>query len=325
MGAGQEARVDVDLADLVGLAAVGADLGVQGDAAPDVGEDILEHGLGLVGSRRVVGVFLDHRGVGFDPDLFEGLLHGFLLGLGREDPLDLGLRHRFHGGLEVGLYLGGGDGGLGFAHLLLHLDLQLAEFFKFGLGGFHGADQVGVGELMGSAFHHQDAVQRAADDHFHLGGQALFVGGVHYELAFELAHADSGHGAVPRDVGDHQGRGGRVDGHHVGVIDAVVGHHHVDHLRLGVEVIREQRAHGAVRKAGGEHFFFAGFALALEEAAGDLAGRVGALFVVAAERHELGRGVLGLVGLHRGGEHHGVPDADDHGAAGLLGDGPGLE
>ena len=77
-----------------------------------------------------------------------------------------------------------------------------------------------------------------------------------------------------------------------------------------------------VDHARGEDALLRRAALALEEAAGDLPGRVHPLLDV----HRKGEEVdVADVAGRRGAEHHGVAGADDYGAACLLGKLAGLE
>ena len=82
----------------------------------------------------------------------------------------------------------------------------------------------------------------------------------------------------------------------------------------GSAVSHTRREDGALR----------GTSLALEEAAGDLAGGVHALFDVDGEREEVRSLACFWSALGRG-QHHRVARADDDGAVGLLGELAGLE
>ena len=107
--------------------------------------------------------------------------------------------------------------------------------------------------------------------------------------------------------------------------DLGVQRQHVDDdLHFVEEAFREQRAERAVDQARGQRLELARAAFALEEAAGDLAGGVGLLDVVDGQREEvLAR--LGVLGGDDGGEHHGVVDVDDDGAARLARDLAGFQ
>src|SRR5581483_6058085 len=85
----------------------------------------------------------------------------------------------------------------------------------------------------------------------------------------------------------------------------------------------EERAAGAVDEARGEDLLVALAPLALEEAAGDLAGRERLLDVVAGEGEEVE--ARALVAADRGDEDHALAVGHEDGAVGLLGEAAGLE
>ena len=88
--------------------------------------------------------------------------------------------------------------------------------------------------------------------------------------------------------------------------------------------VGEQRADRPVDQARGQRFLLGRAALALEEAAGDLAGGEGLFLVVDGEREEVDAGPL-LPGGDDGGEHGGLAVGGEHGAVGLAGDLAGFE
>ena len=125
-------------------------------------------------------------------------------------------------------------------------------------------------------------------------------------------------------TGEQQRRAGAHTGEHVGVDLRVGGHHGDHHLHLVKEAVVEERAQAAVDDAAGEDLLVGRTALALDEAAGHLAARGVLLAVVDGEREEAL--ALAHVGRENGGaEHHGVAAADDHRAAGLLGEASGFD
>jgi hypothetical protein len=96
-----------------------------------------------------------------------------------------------------------------------------------------------------------------------------------------------------------------------------------DDLHLVLEAFREERPDGAVDDPAGEDLLIARTPLALDEAAGDLARRVGLLLVLDGEREEGQRALLLADG--DGGEEDGLPVGDERGPGGLLGHAPGLD
>ena len=93
--------------------------------------------------------------------------------------------------------------------------------------------------------------------------------------------------------GDRQRRRGADQRDDVGIVLEIVAQHGADDLRLVEEARREERPDRPVDQARGQRLLFRRPALALEEAAGDLAGGEGLFLVVDGEREEI------LAGLRR--------------------------
>ena len=105
-------------------------------------------------------------------------------------------------------------------------------------------------------------------------------------------------------------RGGGADRReHVGVVLHVGGEDRDDDLDVVAEALGEERAQGAVRHAAGEDGVRGGTAFAAQEAAGDLADGVHALFEVDRQREEID--VRARLGVHAGRhEDDGFADGD---------------
>ncbi len=100
--------------------------------------------------------------------------------------------------------------------------------------------------------------------------------------------------------------------------------HERDDLRLVAPAGGEERPDRAIDQPAREHFLLARLALALEEAAGNPARRVGVLAVVDGQRQEVD--AFARVRRGTGGdEDHRVARAHDDGAVGLLGQPAGLD
>ncbi len=153
-----------------------------------------------------------------------------------------------------------------------------------------------------------------ADDHdVDGGGGALGIGGVDDELAIDAAHADGAHRGAEGNVRESQRASGGVDADHVGVVLLVGGEDQRNHLGLIAEPVGEERTDGAVDLAAGQHFFFAGPAFALDEAAGNASAGVGVFAVI----HGEGEKVDAFPGVGRGyggGQHHGFARGHQCGA-----------
>ncbi len=129
--------------------------------------------------------------------------------------------------------------------------------------------------------------------------------------------------ALERDLADRQ-RGGRGDRAEDVRVVLLVRREDRDHaLDVVLVALGEEGPDRAVRQARGEDRGLGRARLALDEAAGDLAGGVHPLLEVDREREEVEAGPrLGPVG---GAEHHGVTVAHGDGAAGEAGHPAGLD
>ena len=258
-------------------------------------------------------------GVGFAQGLRAGLLAADLVGLAQllfGQALDLG---------DEGFVLGRRgpvpDRLAGVAHQFVDrvdrdVGLLVAEH--------HAAEHDFLAQLLGFGLDHQHGGFGAGDDQVHLRILACGLARVQHVLAVDVADAGGADRAAERDAGDRQ-RGADADhGGDVGIDLGVERQHVDDHLHFVQEAFGEQRTDRTVDQARGQRFVFAGLGFALEEAAGDLAGGVGLLDVVDGQREEI-LARLGRLGGHHGGQHDGVFDVDDHGAAGLAGDFAGFQ
>ena len=143
------------------------------------------------------------------------------------------------------------------------------------------------------------------------------------ELAVDQADADGADRAEERQRRDHQRRRGAVDAEDVVRRDEVGRKRGADDLHLVPEALRPERPDRAVDHPRGQDRLLGRASLALEEAAGDLPGRVHPLLDVDGEREEV-RALAGLGAARRGGEDHRVAAPHDDGAVGLLGELAGL-
>ena len=183
----------------------------------------------------------------------------------------------------------------------------------------HGGEHDFFGQARSFGFDHQHGGLRAGDDQIHLAVHQLGLAGVQHVLAVDVAHAGSADGAVEGDAGDRQRGGGADHGGDVSLDFGVQADDVDDDLDFVEEAFGEQRADRAVDQAAGQRLVLGGAALALEEAAGDLAGGVGLLEVVDGQREEVLAGLGFGLGDH-GGQHDGAFDVDEDGAGGLAGD-----
>ena len=178
--------------------------------------------------------------------------------------------------------------------------------------------------LNGTGFHHHNGVAVAGDDHVEQRGVAALEAGVNLVAAAVPGDPAGADGAVKGDVADGK-RGG--SGHHAQGFGGVVfvhGEDGDDDLDFVVQALGKEGADAAVGETGREDGLGAGAPLAAEEAAGDFADGVEALF----ELHGQGQEVdafAGLVGHYHGGQEDGFAAGDGYGAVGLLGQASGFK
>ena len=155
------------------------------------------------------------------------------------------------------------------------------------MGALDGLQNDVFGHLAGAGFHHYDAGARAGDHEVEGAALDFLIRGVDGELAVDEPHARGGYGALEGYFRDGEG-GGRADNrHHVVGVGGVRRQRGGDYLDFVAEVFGEEGSDGPVGEARDEDGVGGGPSLALEEAAGDLAARVEALFDVHREGEEV--------------------------------------
>ena len=170
-----------------------------------------------------------------------------------------------------------------------------------------------------SRLHHEHRVLRAGDDEIELRLLQLRgrrVQNILSVLVADARRADRAHERQPRQ---RQGSRGAEQRRDIRIDLGVHRQDRRDDLHVASVTRGEQRPNRSIDEPGGQRLLLARAAFALEEAAGNLAGRVGLLLVVHREREEVASCYVLLV-ADRGDEHHGVGHVDDDGAVGLTGD-----
>ena len=173
------------------------------------------------------------------------------------------------------------------AGLLLQLLHRGDELLDLAVGDVERVEDLGLGDALGAGLDHQDRLVGAGDDQVEFQLLVALLGRVDDEVALELADPDRADVLGDRDFGDRQRRGGAVHREDVVGVDVVDRQRHRDQLGLVVPALGEERADRPVDHARGQRRLLAGFALATEERAGDLARGVHPLLDVDGEGKEV--------------------------------------
>ena len=311
--AGQDARLAPDGADLFQRPAVGADALVQNFGADFFFGQVIQAVFDLA---RFIGIGVGKVG----EDVFFHLV--LLLFAGGAVVLFQSLiehvgRIGAHGGVDIFGNVIQFHLALGFADLFLDLLDEGALLFDLFMAEEDGADHLFVGDLLRARFDHHDGVFGAGKAEVQAAALALGVIGVDDVFAVHKPDLYRTRGACPGDIGDAQGDGAAHHGEGFGRDVRIDGKRRGDDDDVVEQPLGEQRADGPVDEAGGEDPLVARPALALFEAAGDLAHGVHLLFEIdlqGEEVHPLARRFG-----HGDVDHDdGVAAADDAGAVCLL-------
>ena len=183
----------------------------------------------------------------------------------------------------------------------------------------HDAGKKGLfGKLVGFAFDHHDRVIGAGDDHLDVGALEIVEARIDDKLAIDVADANRADRTFERNLRNRQCRRSADDREDGRIVDLIGREHRVDDLDFRPISLREERANRAVGQAGGENGILGRPTFALDETAGDLAGRVHLFFVINREREEVDR-LAGFLLTDHGSQHHRVAVANHDRAVRLFG------
>ncbi len=302
--------------------AVGPDMLVEDRLADDLGFHLFHEGAEEL-LLHLVGEGVGELGGGFLLDRPDRVPAGHLA------LHETGLLHLVVGEGPHLVALGELDGHLGEGKLFLpaelaELPLEAAKLGDGLLGLLDRLDHQFLGDLLGPALDHRDALFGAGDDDLEIGLGDLLVGRVDDELTVDRADAGRGDGAVERDVRDVHGRGGGDDGENVRRIDLIGRDGRRDELDFPAEALIEKRPHGAIDQTGNENFLVFRSGFTFEESAGNLSGGIVFFVVLDGKRNEIEtfRRVLGAAGRREDG---GTGELGEDGAVRLLAHFTGFE
>ena len=188
----------------------------------------------------------------------------------------------------------------------------------------HGAEHGLLGELARLGFDHQHGVTGARDHQVEIGFLLLLHSGIEHELALEDADAGGADRPHEGDARQREGSGGGDHRHDVGIVLEIVRQHGGDELRLVPVAVDEERTDRAIDEARHQRLALGRASLALEIAARNLAGGIGALLVVDGQREEIDTRLRRLL-ADDGGEHGALAKRCQHGTIGLAGNATSLE
>ena len=152
------------------------------------------------------------------------------------------------------------------------------------MSDFQTLDDLRLGQLERATFHHDDGFARARDGEVHVRKLELLERRIEDPGALDAPHPHRRDRAVPWHLRQRQRGRGRDYAEHVGVV-LLVGRDDVDEdLHFVFEAFGEERPDGAVDDARRRDFVVGRPALALQKAAGDLAGGVGLLAILDGQR-----------------------------------------
>jgi len=138
-------------------------------------------------------------------------------------------------GLALCLTTGSGE-------FFLNFDDGLDGVLSEGEGGF----ELFFGEFTGAAFDHEGFGFGADVNEVEIALGIFVMGRVSNELAGNASDADGGDGTGPRNIGDHEGGRGAVEGKDIGIILAVGAEENGDDLGIVVVAFGKEGAQGAI-------------------------------------------------------------------------------
>ena len=311
----------VDLSQAGVVAAVGSSPG-DDQLADDLFFKIMPHHFETLTADRAFGFGIGNhllhgaiakRGNGFGAIVFAGsLLGGFeVVVVGVGEPL------------QEPVIFGGHEFAFLRIHFLVKLFLQIDDFANHPMGELNRFHHLLFGHLVREAFDHCDLFPRTADDHVEFAALEFCMGRESDQLAIDLPHADTGDGALKRQLTDVQGQASTVHGQHVAVVLHVAGDDECLDLDLVQVTVGPQRADGTVHQPCAQRFFGARSSFAFQKPTGEFSGRCKPLAVITHEREEVESGAR--IARGRGDEHDGLAVLHQNTRGGLFGKLPRLK
>ena len=213
---------------------------------------------------------------------------------------------------------------LGLADLGAQVELRLAERLDRRVRGVERLQHDLFGHFLGARLDHRDGVERAADDEVEVRLLHLRHQRVDLDLPVDAADAHRADRPEEGQRRDGQRRGGAVDREGVMAVLAVDREHRADDLHLVAKALGPERPDRPVDHPRVQRGLLGGLALALEKAAGNLAGGVHLLLDIDGEGEEVGS-LTRLAAPDGRGQHDRGAAAHGDCTVGLAGQLPGRE
>ena len=115
----------------------------------------------------------------------------------------------------------------------------------------------------------------------------LVVGGIRDKFPRNACNANGGDGSSPRDIGDHEGGGGSVEGKNIGIVLAIGAKKDGDDLSVVKIAFGKEWAKGAINHSAGEDLFFGRTTFSAEVASRDAPNGGGFFLIFNSEREKV--------------------------------------
>ena len=209
---------------------------------------------------------------------------------------------------------------VGRSQLFLDLDDRLNGL----LGEFEGGLEFSFGEFFGTTFDHERFVFRANVYEVEIALGILVMGGIRDKFSRNACDANGGDGSSPRDVGDHEGGGGSVEGKNIGIVLAIGAKKDGDDLSVVKIAFGKEGTKGAIDHPAGEDLFFGRATFPAEVASGYATNGSGFFFVFDGEREEV-LAVFDLSGGDSSDDDNRFAHGDEGSAVGEFGEFAGFD
>ena len=186
------------------------------------------------------------------------------------------------------------------------------------LGEGEGCFELFFGEFTGAAFDHERFGFGADVNEVEIALGIFVMGGVGDKFSGDASDADGGDRTSPRNIRDHEGGRGAVEGKDIGIILAVGAEEDGDDLGVVVVAFGKEGAQGAIDHSAGKDFFLGGAAFTAEVASGDAADGGGFFFVFDGEGEKV-LAIFDFGGGDGGDDDDGFTHGDEGGAVGEFG------